>query len=100
MRFVQLNLSKQAGLWDANMSKPLIAVTDSPFPSLDPVRAALARLDPEIRLAKSTSVEDILAVARDSDAIVVCYAKPQPSAGAERGTAGLSGEGMTCVEFS
>src|SRR5580704_6217337 len=57
------------------MTKPLIAVTDSPFPSLDPVKAALARLDPELRVAKSTSVEDILAVGRDADAIVVCYAK-------------------------
>ncbi len=33
------------------MSTPLIAVTDSPFPSLDPARAALARLDPQIRMA-------------------------------------------------
>jgi D-3-phosphoglycerate dehydrogenase len=57
------------------MTKPLIAVTDSPFPSLDPVKAALARLDPELRMAKSTSVEDILAVGRDADAIIVCYAK-------------------------
>ena len=29
------------------MTRPIIAVTDSPFPSLDPVKAALARLDPE-----------------------------------------------------
>jgi D-3-phosphoglycerate dehydrogenase / 2-oxoglutarate reductase len=57
------------------MSKPLIAVTDSPFPSLDPVKAALKRLDPEIVMAKSPSVEDILSVARDADAIIVCYAK-------------------------
>ena len=57
------------------MSKPLIAVTDSPFPSLDPVTAALKRLDPDLRLAKSASPEDILAVARDADAVIVCYAK-------------------------
>jgi D-3-phosphoglycerate dehydrogenase len=57
------------------MSKPLIAVTDSPFPSLDPVRAALASLDPELRMAKSPSEADILDVARDSDAVIVCYAK-------------------------
>jgi D-3-phosphoglycerate dehydrogenase / 2-oxoglutarate reductase len=57
------------------MSKPLIAVTDSPFPSLDPVKAALKRLDPEIVMAKSPSAEDILSVARDADAIIVCYAK-------------------------
>jgi len=57
------------------MSRPLIAVTDSPFPSLDPARAALARVDAELRMAKSASAEDILAVGRDADAILVTYAK-------------------------
>jgi len=57
------------------MPRPLIAVTDSPFPSLDPAKAALARVDPELRMAKSTSAEDILAVARDADAILVTYAR-------------------------
>src|SRR5437763_14170722 len=57
------------------MPRPLIAVTDSPFPSLDSAKAALARIDPELRLAKSASAEDILAVARDADAILVTYAK-------------------------
>ena len=46
------------------MPRFLIAVTDSPFPSLDPAKAALARVDPELRMAKSASAEDILAVAR------------------------------------
>jgi D-3-phosphoglycerate dehydrogenase / 2-oxoglutarate reductase len=55
--------------------KPLIVVTDSVFPSLDAAMAALARLDPEMRMAKSASAEDILAVARDADAILVTYAK-------------------------
>jgi len=53
----------------------LIAVTDSPFPSLDPAKAALARIDPELRLARSASADDILAVAQDADAILVTYAK-------------------------
>jgi D-3-phosphoglycerate dehydrogenase len=57
------------------MPRPLIAVTDSPFPSLDPAKAALARIDPELRVASSTSADDILAVARDADAILVTYAK-------------------------
>jgi D-3-phosphoglycerate dehydrogenase len=57
------------------MPRPVIAVTDSPFPSLDPAKAALARVDPELRMAKSPSAEDILAVARDADAILVTYAK-------------------------
>ena len=57
------------------MPRPLIAVTDSPFPSLDPAKAALARIDPELRVAKSASADDVLAVARDADAILVTYAK-------------------------
>jgi D-3-phosphoglycerate dehydrogenase / 2-oxoglutarate reductase len=57
------------------MSRTLIAVTDSPFPSLDPAIAALKRVDPELRMAKSASVDDILAVARDADAVLVTYAK-------------------------
>ena len=57
------------------MSRPLIAVTDSVFPSLDPARAALKRLDPELRMANSASADDILAVARDADAVLVTYAK-------------------------
>jgi D-3-phosphoglycerate dehydrogenase / 2-oxoglutarate reductase len=57
------------------MARPVIAVTDSPFPSLDPAKAALARLDPDIRMSKSPSAEDILAVAKDADAILVTYAK-------------------------
>jgi D-3-phosphoglycerate dehydrogenase / 2-oxoglutarate reductase len=57
------------------MGRPLIAVTDSVFPSLDPAIAALKRVDPELRMAKSTAADDILAVARDADAILVTYAK-------------------------
>ncbi len=57
------------------MSRILIAITDSPFPSLDPAKKALARLDPEYRMAKSPSPEDILSVARDANAILVTYAK-------------------------
>jgi D-3-phosphoglycerate dehydrogenase / 2-oxoglutarate reductase len=57
------------------MPRPLIAVTDSPFPSLDLAKAALARIDPELRVANSASAEDILAVGRDADAILVTYAK-------------------------
>jgi D-3-phosphoglycerate dehydrogenase len=57
------------------MSGALIAVTDSPFPSLDLARAALERVGPELRLAKSPSADDILDVARDADGILVTYAK-------------------------
>ena len=57
------------------MPRPLIAITDSVFPSLDPAKKALARLDPEYRMASSAAAADILAVAHDADAILVTYAK-------------------------
>src|SRR5919201_1455065 len=57
------------------MPRPIIAVTDSVFPSLDPAKAALARLNPDIRMAQSAAADDILSVARDADAILVTYAK-------------------------
>ena len=57
------------------MAQLAIAITDSPFPSLDPAKKALARLSPEYRMAKSPAADDILAVARDADAILVTYAK-------------------------
>src|SRR5437879_3637414 len=57
------------------MPRPVIAVTDSVFPSLDPAKAALARIDPDFRMAKSAGADDILAVARAADAILVTYAK-------------------------
>lgn len=57
------------------MAGPVIAVTDSVFPTLDPAHAALARLNPTYRMAKSASADDILAVARDADALLITYAK-------------------------
>ena len=57
------------------MPGTIIAITDSPFPSLEPAQKALARLDPQYRMAKSPSADDILAVAHDADAILVTYAK-------------------------
>jgi D-3-phosphoglycerate dehydrogenase len=57
------------------MPRALIAVTDSPFPSLDPAMTALARLNPELRMARSASIPDILEVAKDADAVLVTYAK-------------------------
>jgi D-3-phosphoglycerate dehydrogenase len=57
------------------MPRPIIAITDSPFPSLDPVKHALQALDPELRMAKSGSADDIVEVAHDADAVIVCYAQ-------------------------
>ena len=53
----------------------IIAITDSPFHSLDPAKKALARLEPEYKMAASASADDILAVAHDADAVLVTYAK-------------------------
>ena len=60
------------------MAGPVIAVTDSVFPSLDPAKAALAHLDPTFRMSKSGNADDILSVAKDADAILVTYAKITP----------------------
>jgi D-3-phosphoglycerate dehydrogenase len=57
------------------MAGPVIAFTENIFPTLDPAKAALARLNPTIRMAKSPTPGDILEVARDADAILVTYAK-------------------------
>jgi len=57
------------------MAGPVIAVTDSVFPSLDPAKEALARLNPTYRMSKSVNADDIVAVARDADAVLVTYAK-------------------------
>jgi len=57
------------------MAGPVIAVTDSVFPSLDPAKMALAKLDPTFLMSKSINGDDILAVAKDADAILVTYAK-------------------------
>ncbi|NQV54291.1 MAG: C-terminal binding protein [Rhodospirillales bacterium] len=55
------------------MARTLIAVADTVFPSLDPARKALARVDPEIKIAEDASVDKILAVAADADALLVTY---------------------------
>ena len=57
------------------MAGPVIAVTDTVFPSLDPAKAALARLNPTYRMSTSVNAKDIVAVAKDADAVLVTYAK-------------------------
>jgi D-3-phosphoglycerate dehydrogenase len=57
------------------MAGPIIAITENIFPTLDPALGELKRLNPTVRMAKSTSADDILAVSRDADAILVTYAK-------------------------
>jgi D-3-phosphoglycerate dehydrogenase len=53
----------------------LVAVADSPFPTLDPVREVLSKIGAELRLASEPTPEAILRVATDADALLVTYAK-------------------------
>jgi D-3-phosphoglycerate dehydrogenase len=53
----------------------LVAVADSPFPTLDPAREVLSRIGAELRLASEPTPEAILRVATDADALLVTYAK-------------------------
>lgn len=57
------------------MAGPLIAVTDSVFPNLDPVKEVLGELGAEVRLADEPTPEGILAVGRDADGMLVTYAQ-------------------------
>jgi len=57
------------------MTKILVAVTDSPFPNLEPATQVLSELNAELKLAKGTTPEDILAIAREADGLLVTYAK-------------------------
>ena len=56
------------------MSGPLVAVTDHVFADLEPTERALARLGADVRLAEAKTPEAILAVAREADGMIVCYA--------------------------
>jgi D-3-phosphoglycerate dehydrogenase len=53
----------------------LVAVTDSVFPNLNAATAIVSTIGAELKLAKSSSPEDILAVAKDADAVLTTYAK-------------------------
>lgn len=57
------------------MAGPLVAVTDSVFPDLEPATQMLAALGAEIRLAEAPTPEGILTVAREADGILVTYAQ-------------------------
>src|SRR5215467_13344303 len=53
----------------------IVAVTDYVFPSLEPEQRVLAPLGAELRPAQCRSEEEIIALARNADAILNCYAK-------------------------
>ncbi|MBI3402238.1 MAG: C-terminal binding protein [Acidobacteria bacterium] len=54
---------------------PLVAVTDSVFPSLDAAGTVLSAIGAELRLADGSTPDAILRAARSADAILVTYAK-------------------------
>jgi D-3-phosphoglycerate dehydrogenase len=69
------------------MRHPVIAVSDSVFPDLNPTREVLSRISAELILAEEATPEAIVQVARDADALLVTYAKV---------TAGMIGQMTRC----
>jgi D-3-phosphoglycerate dehydrogenase len=57
------------------MTKPLIAVADSVFPSLDPAKKIFSKLDATVVLAENSTADAIIKVARDADALMVTFAQ-------------------------
>jgi D-3-phosphoglycerate dehydrogenase / 2-oxoglutarate reductase len=58
---------------------PLVAVTDSVFPTLEPAQNVLSQIGGELRLASEATFESILEVAREADGVLTTYAKmPAP----------------------
>ena len=57
------------------MRHPVIAVSDSVFPNLNPARGVLSRIGAELLLAEASTPQAIMQVARDADALLVTYAK-------------------------
>jgi len=55
------------------MSNPIVAVADTIFPNLDPVKQELLRIDAELKFAEQPTPEAILAVAREADGLFVTY---------------------------
>jgi D-3-phosphoglycerate dehydrogenase / 2-oxoglutarate reductase len=57
------------------MPRPVIAVSDSVFPDLNPTREVLARINAELRIAEEKTSADIIQVAGKADALLVTYAQ-------------------------
>jgi D-3-phosphoglycerate dehydrogenase len=69
------------------MRHPVIAVSDSVFPNLNPAREVLSRVGAELLLAEASTPQAVMQVARDADAVMVTYAKV---------TAEMIGQMMRC----
>ena len=57
------------------MRRPVVAVSDSVFPNLNPAGEVLSRIGAELLLAEASTPLAIMQVARDADALLVTYAK-------------------------
>ena len=57
------------------MRHPVVAVSDSVFPNLNPAREVLSRIGAELLLAEASTPQAIMQVARGADALLVTYAK-------------------------
>jgi D-3-phosphoglycerate dehydrogenase len=57
------------------MPHPVVAVSDTVFPNLDPAREVLARIGAELQVASAATPEEILRVATGADGLLVTYAK-------------------------
>jgi D-3-phosphoglycerate dehydrogenase / 2-oxoglutarate reductase len=55
--------------------RPLVGVSDSVFPNLEPAREQVSRIGAELRLAEKPTPEAILQAAREADGLLVTYAK-------------------------
>lgn len=54
---------------------PVVVVTDSPFPTLEPSREILSEIGAELCILESASEESIRAATTSADAVLVTYAK-------------------------
>jgi D-3-phosphoglycerate dehydrogenase len=57
------------------MRHPVVAVSDSVFPNLNPAREVLSSIAAQLLLAEASTPQAIMQVARDADALLVTYAK-------------------------
>ncbi len=57
------------------MGAPLIAIADSPFPNLNPANEILSELGAKLVMADEPTLEGILKVASQADALMVTYGK-------------------------
>jgi D-3-phosphoglycerate dehydrogenase len=54
---------------------PVVVLTDSPFPNLDPTLNALSSIRAELRVLPVANEDSIIEASRDADAVLVTYAR-------------------------